>query len=94
MIHGHDLPADAFGGNRVVNLPGLSVTVREMVRALERVAGPEVVSRIRWEPRRAHREVRRELARRVGQLTRARRWDFQGIRTSRTIFGSTWRAMH
>ena len=50
MIHGHDLPADAFGGNRVVNLPGLSVTVRDMVRALERVAGPEVVSRIRWEP--------------------------------------------
>ena len=50
MIHGHDLPAEAFGGNRVVNLPGLSVTVREMVRSLERVAGPEVVSRIRWEP--------------------------------------------
>jgi len=50
MIHGHDMPAEAFGGNRVVNLPGLSVTVREMVRALERVAGPEVVSRIRWEP--------------------------------------------
>jgi D-erythronate 2-dehydrogenase len=50
MIHGHDLPAETFGGNRVVNLPGLSVTVREMVRALERVAGPEVVSRIRWEP--------------------------------------------
>jgi nucleoside-diphosphate-sugar epimerase len=49
LIHGHDLPADAFGGNRVVNLPGLSVTVRDMVRALERVAGPEVVSRIRWE---------------------------------------------
>lgn len=49
MIHGHDLPADAFGGNRVVNLPGLSVTVREMVRSLERAAGPEVVSRIRWE---------------------------------------------
>ena len=50
MIHGHDMPAEAFGGNRVVNLPGLSVTVREMVRALERVAGSEVVSRIRWEP--------------------------------------------
>jgi nucleoside-diphosphate-sugar epimerase len=49
LIHGHDLSADAFGGNRIVNLPGLSVTVREMVRALERVAGPEVVSRIRWE---------------------------------------------
>ena len=49
FIHGHDLPGEHFGGNRIVNLPGLSVTVREMVRALERVAGPEVVSRIRWE---------------------------------------------
>lgn len=49
FIHGHDLPAATLGGNRIVNLPGLSVTVREMVRALERVAGPEVVSRIRWE---------------------------------------------
>jgi D-erythronate 2-dehydrogenase len=49
LIHGHDLPAETFGGNRIVNLPGLSVTVRDMVRALERVAGPDVVSRIRWE---------------------------------------------
>ena len=49
LIHGHDMLAETFGGNRIVNLPGLSVTVREMVRALERVAGPEVVSRIRWE---------------------------------------------
>jgi nucleoside-diphosphate-sugar epimerase len=49
LMHGHDLPAGTFGDNRIVNLPGLSVSVREMVRALERVAGPDVVSRIRWE---------------------------------------------
>ena len=49
LIHGHDVAADALGVNRNVNLPGLSLTVREMVDALERVAGPEVVRRIRWE---------------------------------------------
>ena len=49
FIHGHDLPADAFGANRMVNLPGLSVTAGEMVAALERVAGREIASHVRWE---------------------------------------------
>lgn len=48
LVHAHELPAPALGANRTVNLPGISVTVGEMVAALERVAGPEVVSRIRW----------------------------------------------
>jgi nucleoside-diphosphate-sugar epimerase len=49
LVAGHNVPAHAFGLTRTVNLPGLSVTVREMVDALGRVAGPEPVSRIRWE---------------------------------------------
>ena len=49
LIFGHDIDASALGANRNVNLPGLSLTVREMVAALERVAGPEAVKRIRWE---------------------------------------------
>jgi nucleoside-diphosphate-sugar epimerase len=49
LIAGHELPADALGPNRVVNLPGISVTVGEMAAALEHVAGAEVASRIRWE---------------------------------------------
>jgi D-erythronate 2-dehydrogenase len=49
FVHAHELPAEAFGSNRTVSLPGLSVTVGEMVAALERVAGKEVVRRIRWE---------------------------------------------
>lgn len=49
ILHGHDLEASRLGMSRVVNLPGLSVSVREMVDALERVAGPDVVQRIRWE---------------------------------------------
>lgn len=49
LITAHDLEAARFGTNRIVSLPGLSLTVGEMVAALERVAGPEVVKRIRWE---------------------------------------------
>jgi nucleoside-diphosphate-sugar epimerase len=46
----HDIPSRVLGSNRIVNAPGLSVTVGEMVAALERIAGPDVTRRIRWEP--------------------------------------------
>lgn len=43
--------ADAVWGDRTpVNLPALSVTLAEMVAALERVAGPEVTALIDWAP--------------------------------------------
>ena len=35
----HDVAGDALGDDRAVNLPSLSVTVREMVESLRRVAG-------------------------------------------------------
>jgi nucleoside-diphosphate-sugar epimerase len=50
LVLGHELPAGALGDVRSVNLPGLSVTAAEMVRALAEVAGPDVAARIRWEP--------------------------------------------
>jgi D-erythronate 2-dehydrogenase len=49
LITGHEIAPEAFGASRAVNLPGLSVTVGEMVAALERVAGREVAARVRWE---------------------------------------------
>jgi D-erythronate 2-dehydrogenase len=49
LIAGHDLPSSALGANRCVNMPGLSVSVAEMVAALERQAGSAVTARIRWE---------------------------------------------
>ncbi len=49
LLFGHDMTADDLGTNRLINLPGLSITVAEMVAALERVAGSEVAKRIRWE---------------------------------------------
>jgi nucleoside-diphosphate-sugar epimerase len=45
----HDAPASAFGTTRVVSLPGISVSVDEMVAALVRVGGEEAAARIRWE---------------------------------------------
>lgn len=50
LIAGHDLSAAALGDSRVINLPGISVTVSEMAEALGRVAGPEVLRHIRWQP--------------------------------------------
>ena len=49
LVLGHELDSAALGTSRVINLPGISVTVRDMVAALERVAGAGVAGRVRWE---------------------------------------------
>jgi nucleoside-diphosphate-sugar epimerase len=49
LIAGHEVAADALGSNRIVNVPGISLTAGEMVETLERVAGSEVARRVRWE---------------------------------------------
>jgi D-erythronate 2-dehydrogenase len=49
LIAAHELAPDALGSDRSLTLPGLTITVGEMAAALERVAGPNVVNRIRWE---------------------------------------------
>ena len=66
LVFGHDVAANAFGTNRNINVPGLSLTVGDMVSALQRVAGAEVVNRIRVESRCAHRTHRFDLARSAG----------------------------
>ena len=45
----HELDGTALGTNRIVNLPGLSVSVQEMVEALRRVGGDEAASHVHWE---------------------------------------------
>jgi D-erythronate 2-dehydrogenase len=42
--------ADAWGGRTAVTLPALTMTVAEMVAALDRVAGPQASSLIDWVP--------------------------------------------
>jgi nucleoside-diphosphate-sugar epimerase len=41
---------EAWGGRSAVNMPALTVTVADMVAALERVAGPEAGALIDWVP--------------------------------------------
>jgi D-erythronate 2-dehydrogenase len=50
LIAGHELPSESLGNCRWINVAGISVTVGQMVASLERVAGPEVSARVRWEP--------------------------------------------
>jgi nucleoside-diphosphate-sugar epimerase len=49
LLRANELPSDALGNRRWVNVPGISVTAGEMASSLDRVAGPEVAKRIRWE---------------------------------------------
>ena len=48
LIHGHELNSDSLGTNRALSLPGLTVTVAEMVAALALVAGDEVAARVHF----------------------------------------------
>lgn len=44
------LPAGALGDNRIITLPGLAVSVGDMVQALGEISGEAVTKRIDWQP--------------------------------------------
>ncbi|QJR16050.1 D-erythronate dehydrogenase [Usitatibacter palustris] len=48
FVHARDLPASAWPSQRSVNLPGITLSVREMLAALGRVAGKDAESRVRF----------------------------------------------
>jgi D-erythronate 2-dehydrogenase len=50
LVHGFELPFEKFGTIRSLSLPGITVSVDEMVASLERVAGSAATKLIRWEP--------------------------------------------
>jgi nucleoside-diphosphate-sugar epimerase len=50
FIHAHDLPSAAWGVNRVVNLPGITATVAQVVEALRKIAGDKVAAKVQWKP--------------------------------------------
>jgi D-erythronate 2-dehydrogenase len=50
LLRAHDLPGDAFGTSRSLQLPGFSVAVGEMAAAVRRAGGAEAHKRIRWAP--------------------------------------------
>jgi len=49
LIHGHELSSEQLSHGRVINMPGLSITVEQMIEALRQTAGDEVAGRIRME---------------------------------------------
>jgi hypothetical protein len=48
LIIGHEAPASSFAHTRSVNVPGICVSVVDMVAALRRVAGDAVADRVQW----------------------------------------------
>jgi len=50
FVHAHDLPSSAWPTTRVVNLPGITLSVREMIDAMGRVAGEATTKRVRFVP--------------------------------------------
>jgi nucleoside-diphosphate-sugar epimerase len=50
LEHAHDLPAEAFGASRSLQLPGFSVSVGDMAAAVRRAGGAAAYARIRWQP--------------------------------------------
>ncbi len=48
FVHAHDLDAAAWPTTRAVNLPGITLTVREMIEAMGRVAGRAATERVRF----------------------------------------------
>ncbi len=50
FIHAAELPSSAWPTTRVVNLPGITLTVREMLDAMGRVAGRAAVERVKFVP--------------------------------------------
>ena len=50
FIHAHELDAASWGAGRVVNLPGITASVAEMLEALKRVAGAKTTTRVQFKP--------------------------------------------
>jgi nucleoside-diphosphate-sugar epimerase len=50
LIRAFELPPEAFGMTRMLTLPGITVSVGEMVDALREVAGERVAGRVKWQP--------------------------------------------
>jgi nucleoside-diphosphate-sugar epimerase len=57
LIHGHEVAGHRFGSPRALNLPGLSISVGDMVAALESVAGRKPVDLIHWQENEAIKSI-------------------------------------
>lgn len=76
FLHALALPAQAWGWNRSLNLPGVTATMRDAIEALRRVGGDAAVERIRERPDEAVRRLVRTWAARF-DTARARAMGFE-----------------
>ena len=69
FILAHNIEGARLGSNRLLNLPGMSISVGDMVASLARVAGADVAARVRFEP---DPRIERMVATWPGELSAAR----------------------
>ena len=50
FLHAWELPAEAWGAQRWLNLPGITASVAQMLEALKKVAGAKVAERVTYKP--------------------------------------------
>jgi len=50
FVRAHETPSDLWGPRRALNLPGLTVTVAQMLEALRAVGGDAAVARVQMQP--------------------------------------------
>ena len=50
FIHAWQLPPEAWGTQRWLNLPGITASVAQMIEALGKVAGAKVAGRVLYKP--------------------------------------------
>jgi nucleoside-diphosphate-sugar epimerase len=50
FIHAHETESAGWGTRRVLNLPGITVSVQDMIEAMRRVAGDAVAARVVYKP--------------------------------------------
>lgn len=50
FIHAANIDEKELGPDRIINLPGLTVSIREMINSLEQITGPEVTGLISYVP--------------------------------------------
>lgn len=50
FIHAANIDEKILGSDRIINLPGLTVKIQEMIKSLEQITNPEVTRLISYEP--------------------------------------------
>ena len=57
LIRMGEIPAEKFGRNRILQMPGRTLSIRQMIDAMTAVAGPGPARLITWEPDEAIRSI-------------------------------------